>query len=131
MNKVINIFVLVYIDACVFVICIVFICIFHVFAYCVVCEYAGCMQGACYSSVKEIGLDIQNIVTSYIVLVLNFRNCCNTCIGVLTALFCTFALSIVSFVLVVFFVHVQSNLYVFCCQSMLFDKCNATVIFPN
>ena len=89
MNKVINIFVLGYIDACVFVNCIVFICIFHVFAYCVVCEYAGCMQGACYSSVKEIGLDIQNIVTSYIVLVLNFRNCCNTCIGVLTSLFCT------------------------------------------
>ena len=29
-----------YIDACVFVNCIVFICIFHVFAYCVVCEYS-------------------------------------------------------------------------------------------
>lgn len=40
MNKVINIFVLGYIDACVFVNCIVFICIFHVFAYCVVCEYS-------------------------------------------------------------------------------------------
>ena len=106
------------------------IVLYYMYITCV-CLLCGCMQGACYSSVKEIGLNIQNIVTSYIVLVLNSWNCCNTCIGVLTALFCTFALSIISFVLVVFFVRVQSNLYVFCCKSMLFDDCNAKVIFSN
>ena len=117
-----------YFDACVFVNCIVFICIFHVFAYCVVCKYAGCMQSSCYSSVKEIGLDIQSIVTSYIVLILNFRNCCNTCIGFDSAFLYVWPVD--CFICArCFFVHVQSNLYVFCCQSMFFDNCNATVIF--